>query len=377
MSHSLSSDDVKKLAADRSPENRAATAAKVAAEFSTDGLTDAEQAMAQDIFRVMLHDVEVRVREALSDGLHQSPHLAPDVARDLANDESDSVAIPVIRHSVALNDTDLIDIVRRQGDTRQIAVAERPVVSETVSDAVVEYAGEDAVVCLVLNQGARITEETFGKVIDKHGESERVQKPMAERQVLPVAIAERLVALVSENLKDYILMHHDLSEEVATDLVLHSRERTTVGLVSTGATAAEIEDLVRQMKKNGRLTPSIILRALCTGDLNFFETSLAVLAGIPVINASLLVHDEGSLGLRSLYDKAGLPKGLFNAFRRAMDLNINMEIERTDDDPDRTMRRILERVLTQSESPDQDMGVDNVDYLLSKFNKSDREMRAG
>lgn len=377
MSHSLSSDDVKKLEADRSPENRAATAAKVAAEFSTDGLTDAEQAMAQDIFRVMLHDVEVRVREALSDGLHQSPHLAPDVARDLANDESDSVAIPVIRHSVALNDTDLIDIVRRQGDTRQIAVAERPVVSETVSDAVVEYAGEDAVVCLVSNQGARITEETFGKVIDKHGESERVQKPMAERQVLPVAIAERLVALVSENLKDYILMHHDLSEEVATDLVLHSRERTTVGLVSTGATAAEIEDLVRQMKKNGRLTPSIILRALCTGDLNFFETSLAVLAGIPVINASLLVHDEGSLGLRSLYDKAGLPKGLFNAFRRAMDLNINMEIERTDDDPDRTMRRILERVLTQSESPDQDMGVDNVDYLLSKFNKSDREMRAG
>lgn len=377
MAKNLSNDDVKKLAADRSPENRAAMAEKVAAEFSAEGLSDAEQAMAQEIFRVMLHDVDLRVREALSDGLHQAPHLASDIARDLANDESDSVAVPVIRHSAALNDTDLIDIVRRQGDTRQIAVAERPVVSESVSDAVVDYAGEDAVVSLVSNQGARIAEETFDKVIDKHGENERVQKPLAERQQLPIAIAERLVALVSENLKSYILMHHELSEEVATDLVLHSRERTTVGLVSAGATAGEIEDLVRQMHENGRLTPSIILRALCTGDLNFFETSLAVLAGIPVINASLLVHDEGNLGLRSLYDKAGLPKGLFNAFRRAMDLNINMEIERTDDDPDRTMRRILERVLTQSETVDEDMGVENVDYLLSKFNKTDREMRAG
>ena len=377
MAKNLSSDDVRKLAADRSSENRAAMAEKVAAEFSAEGLSDTEQALAQDIFRVMLKDVEVRVREALSDGLHRASHLSSDIARDLANDESDTVAIPVIRHSEALNDTDLIDIVRRQGDTRQVAVAERPVVSESVSDAVVEYGGEDAVVSLVSNHGARISEDTYGKVIDKHGENERVQNPLVRRDELPVAVAERLVALVSEDLKNYILMHHELSEAVATDLVLHSRERTTIGLVSTGATAEEIEDLVRQMHQNGRLTPSIILRALCTGDLNFFETSLAVLAGIPVINASLLVHDEGNLGLRSLYDKAGLPKALFNAFRRAMDLNINMELERTDDDPEQTMRRILERVLTQSENVDEDLGVDNVDYLLSKYNKAASDLHAG
>lgn len=377
MANKLSNDDVKKLAADRSVENRAVMAEKVAAEFSADGLTDAELSLAQDIFRVMLQDVELRVREALSDGLHQASHLAPDLAQGLANDESDSVALPVIRHSKALNDTDLIDIVRRQGDTRQIAVAERPVVSESVSDAVVEYGGEEAVVSLVSNQGARIAEDTYDKVIDKHGDNERVQEPLARRDELPVAVAERLVALVSEDLKNYILMHHELSEEVAADLVLHSRERTTIGLVSAGATAEEVEDLVRQMHANDRLTPSIILRALCTGDLNFFETSLAVLAGIPVINASLLVHDEGNLGLRSLYDKAGLPRVLFNAFRRAMDLNIELEIERTDDDPEQTMRRILERVLTQTENADEDLGVENVDYLLSKYNKTDQEVRTG
>ena len=55
-----------------------------------------------------------------------------------------------------------------------------------------------------------------------------------------------------------------------------------------------------------RLTPSLVLRALCMGDMEFFEAALAVMAGIPVENAAILVHDGGKRGLTMLCGKAGL-----------------------------------------------------------------------
>ena len=95
----------------------------------------------------------------------------------------------------------------------------------------------------------------------------------------------------------------------------------------------------------------------------------ARLAGVPLNNARVLIHDEGRLGLRSLYDKAGLPKALYPAFQSAVRQAREVEGERTDEDPEARMRRLLEHVLTEHEEIVEDFGVETVDYLLTKFNK--------
>ena len=95
-----------------------------------------------------------------------------------------------------------------------------------------------------------------------------------------MTIAERLVVLVSDRLKAYLISHHELPVSLATDMVLQSREHATL-LFSVGSSEQELERLVRQMHRNQRLTPLLVLRALCLGDLAFFEVALAVMAGIP------------------------------------------------------------------------------------------------
>jgi Uncharacterised protein conserved in bacteria (DUF2336) len=55
------------------------------------------------------------------------------------------------------------------------------------------------------------------------------------------------------------------------------------------------------------------------GDL-FFEAGVAVLSGISVRNAIALIADHGSLGFKALYEKAGLPREFFRAFRVALDV---------------------------------------------------------
>lgn len=357
---------------DPSPENRAMTAEKVAQQFGEGVLTEAEGKLAEEIFNIMVKDAEVRVREALAKNLKSASNLPHDLASRLASDTSDNVALPIIRYSEVLTDADLVEIVRTHAGSRQVAVAERPIVSETVSDAIVEHGTEDAVVSLVSNDGATISDSSLEKVVEKHGDIERVQKPLVHRDKLPVSVAEKLVSKISDELKTYLVTNHDLPEQLAADLILQTRERATIGLVSSGATEEDLFVLVRQMRDKGRLTPSIILRALCVGDMAFFEVAIALLADVPIANARILIHDDGDLGLRSLYDKAGLPRALYIAFRSAVDLNIDAEAERTDDDPEQVMRKMLERVLT---IPDQEAEVyadADVEYLLAKFNKIEK-----
>lgn len=366
MSDSLSLGDVQKLLSDPSPENRVVTADKLASQFGEGSLSDSERAIAEDIFKIMAKDAEERVRIALSTNLKSSADLPSDVAKSLATDLSDTVALPMLQFSEALDEADLLEIVRTQGAERTTAVARRPSVSPGLADAIVENGDEDSVVALVSNTGAEISEASLTKVVDTYGDSPRVQEPLVQRPTLPVQIAEKLVAKVADHLKDYLVQHHELPEETAADLILSSREKATIGLAGN---SDDVAKLVDQLRRSGRLTPSIILRALCVGDVVFFEEALSCLAQVPVPNARILIHDEGDLGLKSLYRKAGLPSSLLPAYRSALEMVHSTEQERTDEDPEQQMRKLLERVLTEHEEIVEEFGAENVDYLLARFSR--------
>lgn len=366
----LSIADVQRLLEDPSPESRAETAAKISQDYSGDVLSSEERELAEEILKFMINDAEERVRQALSSNLKDYPGLSHDIARTLANDV-ESVSLPILRHSLVLTDADLIEILRTQSTEKQVAVAKRDTVSETLADALVETHNEDVVSALVENEGAEVSETAMQTVLDEFGDSERVNQPLAHRARLPVAVAERLVTLVSDSLKEHLVTHHELSSEIATDLIMQSRERATLGLLSPNSDDMDVQRLVSQLHNNGRLTPTIILRALCMGDLDFFEVSAAMLAAIPLGSARMLIHDEGPLGLHAMVDRAGLPDALYPAFRAAVDVIHENEFDGGEHDRERFRRRMIERILTHVADPTAEIGVENAEYLLGKLSQID------
>ena len=371
--HNLTAEDVHALARDPSPANRAATAAKIAGQFNeslvSGTLGARELRLAEEIFRLMVRDAEVRVREALSANLKSNPRLPHDVAIALAKDV-DSVALPMLSVSEVLTPDDLIQIVASQGTSARLdAIAGRAQVDERLSAAIVEAgvdSGNEGVVAkLLANPGAAFSEPTLHRVVDRFGDSEAVQAPMIGRDVLPVTIAERLVTRVADHLRTHLLDKHNISPEVATDLVLHSRERATVGL-AFGASEDSLMALARQLADKNRLTASLVLRAICMGNLRFFEHAVAALARVPVANARLLIHDRGGLGLKTVWAKAGLPGGYFPAVRAALDVVEQTELDGRVLDPERYSRRIIERLLTQYGTMGIEFSHDDLEYLMTK-----------
>ena len=361
-------EDVNRLAQDSSPAARAGTAAKLAQQFNTSSFSPAELALAEGIFRVMVRDAEVRVREALSANLKHNPLLPHDVAVALAKDV-DSVALPVISVSEVLTTEDLVQIVRSQGTPSRLdAIAGRKEVGAEVSAAIVDIGSENVVAKLLANPGAAFDEPTLHKVVDKFGDSEAIQGPLVHRSVLPVTVAERLVTQVAEHLQAHLLANHKISPDLALDLVLQSRERATVG-IAMGVSASALASLVQQLSDNKRLTGSLVLRAICMGNLRFFEHAVAAMAGVPVGNTRMLMHDPGRSGLTTIWSKAALPGSYLPAVQAALDVVVQTELDGLDQDPERYSRRIIERLLTQYEKIGVDFDDDDLEYLLAKVNQ--------
>ena len=361
MAVALSPKDVARLMAEPSPEVRAELAGKVAAGLSANGLTAGEVRLAQEIVGILARDVAEEVRATLARALRHSPHLPRPIARKLA-DDVEFVALPVLADSVVLTDEDLIEIVRRGSSLKQEAVASRAGLAEAVADVLVRHGEEPAVVVLMANNSARIAEDTLHRAATRFAGSDNVKQAMVLREKLPIAVAERLVTMVSKALQAHLVKAHDLAPTTAANIVLASREQAIVRL-SSGASDEDLRHMIAQMHRNGRLTPSLILRALCSGDIGFFEAALAVRNDIPVGNAQILIHDPSRRGLAAIYKRAGLPEALFEAVRAAVDVVDETRFDGGERDLERFRGRVISRVLTQVEAVD----AADADYLLEKL----------
>lgn len=366
----LTEADIRTLVKGATADERAIAAHKLCRVIDREALSEEERAKAHDILRVMAADAAELVRRALAVTLRNSELLPRDVALKLARDV-ESVCLPILNFSPVFTDDDLAEIVEKGGPVRQLAVAKRPVLSEKVTGAIVRHGAEPAVEAACANDNAAFSERTLQQAIDRFSKSEQVLAAVAYRNALPMAVTEKLIEMVGDQVRDHLLTHHAVSPEVALQIAMGAKERATVDLVDQAGRAADMKAFVIHLNKASRLSASLLLRGLAHGHMTFFEWGLAELAGVPHHRTWLMIHDAGPLGLRAIYERAGLPARLFAAFRAGVDTYHSMEFDGDPRDRERFQERMLQRFLTQP----QPAARDDVDYLLEKMDRIGRDTR--
>lgn len=362
--------DLRTLLKGATPDERAVAAHKLCRTIDREELTDEDRAVAADILRVMAADAAELVRRALAVTLKASDVIPHDVALKLARDV-ESISLPMLNFSPVFSDDDLSEIIRLGGPVRQLAIAKRPQLSEKVTGAMIEHGSETAVETAIANDNASFSENVLQRALDRFEKSEQVLAAVAYRNALPLAVTERLINMVGDQVRDHLLNNHSLSPETALTIAMGSKERATVDLVDQAGRAADPKAFAAHLHKVQRLSASLLLRALAHGHMTFLECALAELAGVPHHRTWLMIHDAGPLGLRAIYDRAGLPARLFAAFRAGVDTWHSMEFDGGLRDRERFQERMLQRFLTQPQS----VARDDVDYLIDKMDRITRETR--
>ncbi len=358
----LSQDDIQRLITGETSEERAGIAHRLCRRIATDALTQDERTHAEEIIKILAADAADLVRRTLAVALRNSPRLPRDVALKLAQD-IEAVALPVLEHSPSFTDEDLIELVLAVTSAKQSAIAAREHVNAELCEIISQHSSAEAVETLARNRGASWTHKAFESSIERFPKDEAVTSAIVQREHIPVHIAEKLVSLVSGQVFDLLVNRHELPAQLAIDLAAGARERATIDLVEQADRSNDMQRFVHQLDLNGRLSHSLIMRALCVGHMKFVEYALAELAGVPHNRVWLMIHDAGPRGLAAIFDRSGLPRKLLPAFKAAVNVFHETELDGGPHDKARFRSRMIERVLTQFQA----IPKDDLDYLLEKL----------
>lgn len=364
----ITREDIELLVREPSAAMRGRIAEKIATGYNVGNFTEGEIRLANEIFRLLLKDTEVKVRKIISEELKSNLQVPHDIVIALANDVAD-VAVPILQHSYVLSEEDLIMIVRATREHSKLrAIAARDSVSKQLTHALIEHRDSEITKMVLTNRNASMAETSMSAVIEEFARDNSVLEEMVFRGGLPYEFAEKLFSKVSDSLKKQLTKKYRLGKHVVEDAATNARETATLQFISPWMSQQEINQLIGQMHKNHRLTDSVIIRSLCIGDLRFFEAAIAKRVGIPVSNARILLMDPGPLGLRALYDSAKLPATFYLAVRTMLQL-AQTETEygkyRSEDFGARMVERITENGY--------DTSIEHMDTLVTMIGRAIHE----
>lgn len=341
----LTATDVERLLKDDSPDSRIAVLDKVAGHYNLDDFQGREREIAEHIFRLLMKDAALKVRETLAQRIKENEAIPRDIVLHMAHDV-DAVSLPVLEVTKVLSDADLIEIIEISRDMNKPAViAGRKGVSERVSEALVLTQYPEVVSNLLANHTASISEKSYDRIIDEFSVHGGVMDAMVSRANLPVRLVEKLVSHVSNAMAGDLKKKYKLTDEQIAKDTAGTRDDVMLKMLRHDISEKEVLALVAQMAGAGRLTHSLAMTALCRGQLTFFTAALSHFSGVSMENTKKLISDKGELGFKGIYTKSKLPASMFEAIRLL--LQRVQELEGDDAIPGSLLyaNRLVERVL--------------------------------
>jgi uncharacterized protein (DUF2336 family) len=317
----LTQDDIELVRRARLGAAVVPTAEKLAVVYSS-SVDDNRRKIAEDIIAIWLEGATIEVRKTLAHQLCHCPFLPRELALQMARD-LESVAVPMLRFSEVYADEDLLTVIETAEPSKHIAVAMRRDVPYALAEALIATEDEEVVAALVENDGAALPEGLLHRIIDVFLDSATIQEGLAHRADLPLSIGERLIALVSNQLRQHLVTRFELPEALADELASASREAATSAMIPSRANEEIARLFVGHLQRAGRLTPTFLLRALCDGNVSVFGAGLACHSGIPMEHIERALRSTNAAGLSECLVAAGIPNLLIPAVRAAVDVIVN------------------------------------------------------
>lgn len=182
-----------------SQERRLASLRQVTDLFMRDAeaLSDAQVELFDIVIARLAAAIETRARAELAERLAEAPNAPRGVLRSLAHDEI-VVARPILSRSEGLTDDDLVAVAVAKGRDHMLAISEREVLNEPVTDYLVSRGDRVVVYAVAGNPGARFTEGSIAKLVDRSRADDALQTLLSQRTDLPDAHMRQLVVIAKE-----------------------------------------------------------------------------------------------------------------------------------------------------------------------------------
>jgi len=258
-------------------------------EHQMAGFSERERSLAADILRHLAKDVEMSIRIKLAERIADKAEAPHELILMLADDRIE-VARLVLARSPVLSEADLLNVIKAGSDDHQVAVAERPEISEIVSSSLARSECESVLIALLRNQTAKIGSDTFSQLADRARLIAALQEPLVNRADLPPVLADRMYAWVSVALKTVLVRRYPEVEDSLTRALDETTSQLQTGKPPTPEASAA--KLVNKLAGSGQIKPSFLIRVLHQGQMDLFEHGFAALLDMDVADIRTALYGQ-------------------------------------------------------------------------------------
>jgi uncharacterized protein (DUF2336 family) len=274
------------------------------------GLNVRERELMREILRRLTRDVEMAIRIALAERLSEDTTAPHDLIQLLVDDRIE-VARPLIINSPLLTEDDVLRLIAVADISHQEAVAARPHIGETVTDALVRAGHESVLMTLVRNVTAQISSGAYESLVQKSRTLTGLQEPLVRRPDMPPQLATKMCEFVSDALKTYIRTNYTVSPRQMDAALSHVRLVLNSEPASHEPPADSAQRLIEKMVRSSQLRPGFLMRVLSQGQMDLFDLGFAHLVGLDVTRFRKLFYEHGVRPVALACHGAGIDRSVF------------------------------------------------------------------
>ncbi|MCZ8122369.1 MAG: DUF2336 domain-containing protein [Magnetospirillum sp.] len=176
-------------------------------------------ALARELTRAMIRELDLDIRERLSQKVCTNPLAPQTIVKALASDVIE-VARPVLASSTVLSDEDLVEIALALTPDHRVAITQRGEVSELVSASLIAYREPIVIAELLRNLSAKLSLQSF-LVVGEVAQFERqIHAPLAMRPDAPEIILIQLVERATQEIQEKIYSSLEASPNATKKAIL-------------------------------------------------------------------------------------------------------------------------------------------------------------
>lgn len=250
-------------------------------------------------------DPEMSVRQIISENVSAITPLNADLIFAIVADE-DAIAVPFLKDTPSLSGWHMMAILRVGDDVRQHTIAQRADLTADARNYIIKSGGVAAVCALLSNNGMKFSANELRMIYTRLGQSGEVVEKLLAQPLLPPDVRIMQAKKTAVRMRQLMAERGWLAANDAADLVADSEDVAILKVVAESGPQDQVA-AVAFLAQNNMLTPSLVIRAACLGDVPSVSAFLSHLTGQTATRIAEFILGRGGMGIRSLLTRSGLP----------------------------------------------------------------------
>jgi uncharacterized protein (DUF2336 family) len=268
--------------------------------------SDEQIGLFDDVFQCLIVHIETSAKALLASRLAPIDTAPPLTIRTLAFDDIIEVAGPVLSRSERLDDAALIETARNKSQAHLLAISTRRVLSDAVTDVLVQRGNDEVIQSTVNNPGAEFSERGLSRLVNRAQGDDDLATCLGLRPTISRHHYLKLLAKASATVRERL---EAANPQQAADVPTAVREATRRARSAPSAITQQTaiaHALVKSLYEDGRLDEHQVASFAEAGKFDEANAAIAALANVPVSIAENMMVETRAEGVMILAKVAGM-----------------------------------------------------------------------